>query len=160
MKNLPKQLIEFTLEMNNIAKRQTSQGHLLLFLLSAVSLLLSLSAQRWLPEQFLRDSSLVNERVFGSVSGYADTFSIVSELYKLLAIPLNPSVLAFVQWGICIVPLLLISKIAVQPFGDYKTRMLRTYSTKTNLKCLHHAVQPPSTLRTWPVTYAERSEAR
>ena len=81
MKNLPKQLIEFTLEMNNIAKRQTSQGHLLLFLLSAVSLLLSLSAQRWLPEQFLRDSSLVNERVFGSVSGYADTFSIVSELY-------------------------------------------------------------------------------
>jgi len=124
MKNLSKQLIEFTLEMNNIAKRQTSQGHLLLFLLSAVSLLLSLSAQRWLPEQFLRDSSLVNERVFGAVSGYADTFSIVSELYKLLAISLNPSVLAFVQWGICIVPLLLISKIAVQPFGDYKTRMI------------------------------------
>lgn len=124
MKNLYKQLIEFTLGMNSIAKRQTSQGHLLLVLLSIVSLLLSLTAKRWLPEQFLRDSSLVNERVFGSVSGYADTFSIVSELYQFLAILLNPSLLAFAQWGICIVPLLLISRIAVQPYSDFKTRII------------------------------------
>ena len=124
MKNLHKQLIEFTLEMSSIAKRQTSQGRLLLVLLSAVSLLLSLTAQRWLPERFLRDSTLVNERVFGSVSGYTDTFSIVTELYEFLAIFLNPSILAFVQWGICIVPLFLISKVAMQPYGDFKTRII------------------------------------
>lgn len=124
MKNLHKQLIEFTLEMSSIAKRQTSQGRLLLVLLSAVSLLLSLTAQRWLPERFLRDSSLVNERVLGSVSGYTDTFSIVTELYEFLFIFLNPSILAFVQWGICIVPLFLISKVAMQPYGDFKTRII------------------------------------
>lgn len=124
MKNLYKQLIEFTLEMNSIAKRQASQGNFWLVLLSIVSLLLSLTAQRWLPEQFLRDSSLVNERIFGSVSGYADTFSIVSELYQFLANFLNSSLLAFVQWGICIVPLLLINRIAVQPYSDFKTRII------------------------------------
>jgi hypothetical protein len=116
--------MKFTLEMSSGAMRQTSQGRLMLGLLSAVSLLMSLTAQRWLPERFLRDSSLVNERVFGSVSGYTDTFSIVAELYDFLAIFLNSNFLAFFQWSICIVPLLLISKIAIQPYSDFKTRII------------------------------------
>ena len=105
-------------------KKETPQGFLFLMLISPISFFLSLTAQRWLPEQFLRDSSLFNERLSGSITGYSDTFSIVSNLYGVLSISLNSTLLSVFQWGFSVLPLILLNRIVNNPYENMRTTLI------------------------------------
>jgi len=110
--------------MSKVIKKKAFQGPLFLMLASPISLFLSLTAQRWLPEQFHRDSLWLHERLIGSVTGYSDSFSILSDLYGFLSISLNPTLLSILQWGIAVLPLILISRIVDEVFDDVKSTLI------------------------------------
>jgi hypothetical protein len=105
-------------------KKELPQGGLFLMLISPVSLFMSLTAQRWLPEQFLRDSSYVNERLNSSITGYTDSFSTITELYSLLTTSLNSTLLTIIQWSISVLPLILVSRIVMNPYRNFKSALI------------------------------------
>jgi hypothetical protein len=72
----------------------------LLKLTYVISLLLTLSARIYLPEQYFRDSNYINERINSSVSGHLDSFAVMTKFYSTMHLMNDSNILIIFQWMI------------------------------------------------------------
>jgi hypothetical protein len=68
---------------------------------------LTIFSEKFLPEQFLRDSAYFELRIDSKVSGYTDSFQTIANLYSTLGINRTTTELKIIEWGIFFVALLL-----------------------------------------------------
>ena len=72
--------------------------NLFFYIESVISLLLTTFSDRFLPEQFLRDSNYFEQRINSNITGYTDSFEFIVNLYTSLGITQATAGLRIIEW--------------------------------------------------------------
>ena len=76
------------------------------YIQSAISLLLTAFSDKFLPEQFLRDSIYFEQRINSNITGYTDSFQVIVNLYTNLGITQASIGLRVFEWLLFFIALL------------------------------------------------------
>ena len=91
---------------SNSRMHQTTGLKILFYMEVFASFILTAFSHRFLPEQFLRDSTYFEQRINSNVTGYKDSFQVIVDLYSNLGITQASFSLRILGWLLFFVTLL------------------------------------------------------
>ena len=81
----------------------------LFYIFSSISFLLTVFSDKFLPDQFLRDSLYLEQRINSNIIGYNDSFQVIANLYAKLGINQANIGLRIIEWIIFFLALIQVS---------------------------------------------------